>query len=383
MGFWKGFFITLTILLIIGAIVIYVAGDKIGWMKHSKFLNPKWVEKMRFWNREPEPEPEKILSHVMIKAKDKETGQFIDDIKYMFKDGDDLISKGTLFSYSWEEINKLERNKTYTLIAYDDNNEGTDYYYIEDYCHIGFEEFPQCIIELQKQGELFVDFKKIDLDSYYIEVFCRNGMCKNPLICYRWEPLMSIIKAEMQNLQIVNAPYEVEFDFDRCYRIESILDKTDPILNKIQIIREISNLYDNCSTSSKLTKNESINLIIGLFDDCKETPIIKRDTFISELDKFYEICEIVPTKKRKDFFNSISALYQRCIEKTEKDFSKTLILNIEFRRDPNYKDMIRFLAMDEGDYTEGEVIREDYFDYNSKDVGIQNYEKFLYFNVTG
>lgn len=162
------------------------------------------------------------------------TNYLIEEINYKVKENNIIISEGIIKRSIIERINNLKNNTNYTIEL-----ENPDYYFANKDCNTIHKE---CIIDLQKIGDIQIHIIKIKDNFYRIIIYIEEGIINQPEICLG-ESSEKVIDIDLKNdkdieLLQIPIPTEHKIFYDKCYRL---LPKEEI---KQRIIADIVNEFD-------------------------------------------------------------------------------------------------------------------------------------------
>lgn len=216
-------FFIVFILVLVG---VGFLGWKLGWYK-------------MFVRQEPEIVEEGRLS---LKAQDK-SESFI-SVNYALKENKSVKSEGILKTTSWEEFTTYS-NKPYTVIAWNDDNTGKDYYLSEESCNYN----GKCIPKLEQEGKMEIKFLKIGDQTYNIRLDVTDGTVNDIKCLIRWSENIVIIN---NNLEENSIPSHLQDFWDKAYEIGDVNNHIDFQIN---------------FSSFPITENDYIEFMF--IDECK------------------------------------------------------------------------------------------------------------------
>ena len=356
------------ILLLISGFIFIGWGHKIPLIKN---INSKSLNKLRCYvgfdkslcikdqieNKVP----------MYIKSFDIDT-QLPINSKFLLKQDKNLIVEGELNAHYWEQLN-LDFNKSYQLIALDDNDIQPDYYANNIECTT-FEQENYCRIYLRKEGNANLSINRINNNRYLVRIHVTDGYFNNPMICFKWKPFGNILDASFENEENKRELiFELDNKWEKCSELKTIESARLPPLSISELSSEIINLHKNCSYKFRLNYSDTIEMLRQMKNDCNKKPKMIRDDILYEYKEMYSSC-LVQEKSQKDVINSIVAYYDLCEMKEIKQ--KEIYLNITLLKDFEKYDKMDFYLLDKGYYIDGKEIIESYFGIEEKDIGSKN-----------
>jgi len=374
MGKLKVILILLTIFIVLGFVLSYAVGHKISTIKGFKWTNKiigegSFFHKLRFWIDKEKEEP-KIQVKIFMKAIDYDTRLPI-DADFILKFGTSLLSEGKLKNNVWEEYHESTYNKTYELYAWDDDNEGDDYYSNKIDCKTLTEKDKiYCMVELKKQGKV-----SLEISEENIRIITEEGYIRKPMIGIAWNAFGSIIdiKIPEEKIEREQAPFEIQQKYDRFYKIDTLVGLREMPLSKDRLNEEIKNLHNNCSYSFTLNWSETIKEVNNMDSGCNEEPRQNKEELLEEYNKMYEKC-VLQEESQRDVANSFNALYEKCNKRDETELIKDIPIELKTSGELRDYDEIKIYILDEGDYLDGKNLIKSYFGINGADIGVENQE---------
>lgn len=162
------------------------------------------------WNLSSEP-PKHILSMIF---RDYSTDTRIDVSYYLYdNETGERVSEGYVFADAVTQYANATENKTYSLVAFENNDIQPDYYYKTQDCFVGSSD-TICTIQLLKEGNPVMEFMEIDSETLKVVIYNDYGTVENPMICFGYSVMFSDFDVESH--EKVAVPHDLLKYYDFC-----------------------------------------------------------------------------------------------------------------------------------------------------------------------
>jgi len=185
--------------IIIGILIILIITGVVFYFKLDRFRD--------FFTREDTiPEPT-VFAEMSLFARDKDNKLI--SVSYQIIDNSSrILQRGKLKAGVVERFRDLKENRSYSLKGF-----GNGYYENTQKCPLYAD---QCTVKLERIANIYLRSIRIKDSLSYGLIRIENGIFIDPLICVRWQNLISF----SINMTTFNVPVQYYNEYDKCYAFE-------------------------------------------------------------------------------------------------------------------------------------------------------------------